>query len=573
MAAPSITLPDLSTAVTSFDPLSMGFAWSQNTTGAHAQCRCFPGDACWPAPAVWDSFNETVGGRLIATVPLATPCHSLAFNQAECDTVKQAWTLPTTHTETSSSIMAPWFANQSCEAFLPPTSQCVIGAYVQYAVDAREASDYQATISFAKEHNIRLVIRNTGHDWLGKSTGAGAIAIWTHHLKDIEVLDYESDHYTGKALKVAAGVQFQDAFKAGKAAGLVTVGGTCPTVGMAGGYTQGGGHGLTVSKFGLGADQALEWEVVTADGEIITASPEENQDLYWALAGGGGGTYAAVLSLTVKAYPDGITAGANMTFSAAGISLDKFYDGIEAYISGLPNVLDAGATSTWLNNNETFILSPAVGVGMNKKRMDQLHQPVLNKLKKLGINYTYYSAEFPTFLDMYEAMNPDTATATFQIGSRLIPKTVISHKTHEFRKALQNITKLGTWISGVSFNAGNAPKVPNSALKAWRDSYVSLVIGTIYDYQSRENNVASQKLMTNTIVPQISALIPGGGYAYLNEGDPWEPNWRRVFYGDNYQRLLAVKKKYDPDGMFYAWTGVGSEYWKQTEDLRLCKSL
>lgn len=87
--------------------------------------------------------------------------------------------------------MAPWFANQSCDPFLPETSQCVIGAYVQYAVAAVTASDYQATIKFAKQHNIRLVIRNTGHDWLGKSTGAGAIAIWTHHLKDIQILDYE----------------------------------------------------------------------------------------------------------------------------------------------------------------------------------------------------------------------------------------------------------------------------------------------------------------------------------------------------------------------------------------------
>lgn len=78
--------------------------------------------------------------------------------------------------------------------------------------------------------------------------------------------------------------------------------------------------------------------------------------------------------------------------------------------------------------------------------------------------------------------------------------------------------------------------------------------------------------MTNTLVPQLSSLIPGGGHAYLNEGDMWEPNWQEVFYGENYERLLSIKDKYDPQGIFYGWTAVGSERWKQMEDLRLCKA-
>jgi hypothetical protein len=371
---------------------SMGLAWSQTATGA-GMCRCFPGDPCWPSTSQWNAFNTSVGGRLIRTVPLASPCHTtgpVAFDQGKCDAIKAAWTVPTTHVETSHSIMAPFFANESCEAFTPPSAQCVIGAYVQYAVDARSVADYQRTINFARDKNIRLVIRNTGHDWLGKSSGSGALALWTHNLKETNVLDYRSPSYSGKALKVGAGVQLMDAFKAAKARGLVTVGGTCPTVGLAGGYTQGAGHGLSVSKFGLGADQALEWEVVTADGVFRKASPTENPDLYWALAGGGGGTYAAVWSLTVKAYPDGKTSAANLTFSAAGISSDTFYSGIEAYVKQLGPVLDAGATSTWLNSNDTFILSPAVGVGLTKAKMDSLHKPVLDKLKALGINYSRF---------------------------------------------------------------------------------------------------------------------------------------------------------------------------------------
>ena len=78
------------------------------------------------------------------------------------------------------------------------------------------------------------------------------------------------------------------------AKGLVVVTGECPTVGLAGGYTQGGGHSALSTQFGLGADQTLEFEVVTAAGKVVTASRSENSDLFWALSGGGAGNYGVV---------------------------------------------------------------------------------------------------------------------------------------------------------------------------------------------------------------------------------------------------------------------------------------
>ncbi|KAG8161567.1 hypothetical protein KVR01_008554 [Diaporthe batatas] len=153
--------------------------------------------------------------------------------------------------------MAAFFANESCDPFTDLTAQCVIGSYVQYAVNASGASDYVETLAFAEERNIRLVIRNTGHDYLGKSTGAGSLALWTHHLKDIDVLDYSSSSYTGKAMRIGAGVQASEAQSVAHALGLVVVEGACPTVGLAGGYTQGGGASPLGSRFGLAADQII----------------------------------------------------------------------------------------------------------------------------------------------------------------------------------------------------------------------------------------------------------------------------------------------------------------------------
>jgi FAD/FMN-containing dehydrogenase len=134
-------------------------------------------------------------------------------------------------------------------------------------------------------------------------------------MRSIDLLDYTSKYYTGPALRFGAGVSGFEAYEFADQNGLQVVGGFCPTVGIVGGYTQGGGHSSLSSTHGLGADQALVWEVVTVDGKHVIASPTQNADLYGALSGGGGGTYAVVISLTVKAYPDGNIGGANLSFN------------------------------------------------------------------------------------------------------------------------------------------------------------------------------------------------------------------------------------------------------------------
>lgn len=183
----------------------------------------------------------------------------------------------------SSSVMAPFFANQSCDPWNPRERPCELGTYVRYAVNATGSEHIAAAVRFAQNKNVRLVIRNTGHDYLGRSTGAGALAVWTHYLKDITPIQWDDADFTGTALKLGAGVQGYEMLQAATALGRVAVGGECPTVGVAGGYTQGGGHSALSTNFGLAADQTLSFEVVTASGELVTASKTVNTDLYWAL--------------------------------------------------------------------------------------------------------------------------------------------------------------------------------------------------------------------------------------------------------------------------------------------------
>lgn len=93
----------------------------------------------------------------------------------------------------------------------------------------------------------------------------------------------------------------------------------------------------------------------------------------------------------------------------------------------------------------------------------------------------------------------------------------------------------------------------------------------LFDYANRDANLARQRLITDVIMPPLQALSAGSG-AYLNEADPNQADWQQVFYGDNYDDLAAIKRKYDPHKMFYVYKGVGSEDWTVTANGQLCKS-
>lgn len=314
----------------------------------------------------------------------------------------------------SSSVMAPFFANRSCDPFTERSAQCVLGTYVQYSINVSSAADVSAGINFANHRNIRLVIRNTGHDYNGKSTGAGALSLWMRNLKDIEIKDWSDRHYTGKAIKMGAGVLGGEAYIAADAEGLQVVSGECRSVGIAGGYTQGGGHSALSSRHGMAADQTLEWEVVTGTGEYLIANREINTDLYWALSGGGGGTYATVLSLTSKAHPDTPTSGANLTFTSEGVSQDAYYETITIWHSSLAEAVDAGTMSVWFFTNESFILSPMTGPDVTVDQLRALLKPLMDKLDELNIKYTSYFGQFDSYLEHFNAMFAPIQVGTYQ---------------------------------------------------------------------------------------------------------------------------------------------------------------
>jgi len=112
--------------------------------------------------------------------------------------------------------------------FASPSGTCTLGGYPAYVVNASTVAQVQLGVNFARNRELRLVVKNTGHDFSGKSGGAGALSIWTHHFKGIKfVEDYaqDGDGYRGPAFSVGTGVQAWEIYEAASKVGMMVVGG------------------------------------------------------------------------------------------------------------------------------------------------------------------------------------------------------------------------------------------------------------------------------------------------------------------------------------------------------------
>ncbi|KAK8062937.1 hypothetical protein PG997_015034 [Apiospora hydei] len=541
------------------------------------QCHVLPGDPGWPSTPAWDALNATVGGRLIKTIPLAALCHDPQYDEVACQELRDKWTLATTHYESPSSVLTSYWGNASCDPWTNEQSSCMLGNYVSYAVDVGSAEDVVATIKFARERNIRFLVRNTGHDFFGRSTGAGAIAAWTHHLKDITKLDWRDETYQGPALKLGAGVQGIDALAAAKDEGLVVVAGYCNSVGLAGGWTQGTGHSPLSTQFGLGADQTLEFDVVAANGEIMKASRKENSDLYWALSGGGPGTYGVVTSVTIRAYEDLPVGGMGILLDPTNINTDKYWTALRKLYSILPTVTDNGMHITVAYNSTSFIISGVTAYNQTSSAVTETMSPFLGVLDALQIPYQSWLTDSPTYLE-HASHYGDVREATlrWQAGDRLIPRRVLADPDSEAFDDLLAVLR-GLYDGGVE--AGVTVMAPrdrvgadNAVHPAWREAAV--LFGMLHPWDGAPSAWDEMRAMQRRLTGMLPALerVTPGSAAYVNEGDPFQENWKEAFFGPNYDELLTIKDKYDPEGVFYARKTVGSDRWDVAEDGRMCRT-
>lgn len=469
--------------------------------------------------------------------------------------------------------MSPDSVGLTCQ---PPelmdTSGCTQGGYPTYTVDVSNVFQIQMAVNFARNTGIRFVIKNTGHDFLGKSSGAGSLSVWMHGMKDMAYLEeYEDPTYSGPAIKAGAGVQGFELYEFGYEHNSIGLGGLCVTVGILGGWFQGGGHSPLSPLFGMGADQVLSLEVVTADGRFVTANRETNPELFWALCGGGAGTYGVVTSVTVKAYPNVPATAATWTFSTDDVTPDQFKESVRSWLSYFPRYADMGLYS-YLNvvptpsGGNAFIMNPLIAPNKTLSQTQAIIQPWLDEMTALNVtvtpDWTYHSewyAVTQTALTNGSANNYGGIT-----GNRLFPRSNFedpSSFTATF-DAIWSAIEAGNVMLPYNIAPGYAPgsTSDNAVNPAWREAIAYIIVGGSVDPSlPPAERMAAHLNFTHGPMQALRDVSPGAG-SYGNEGDKLEPNFQWAYYGSFYPRLLELKKRLDPWNLFYAATAVGAEF-------------
>ncbi|KAI0433349.1 hypothetical protein F5Y09DRAFT_329057 [Xylaria sp. FL1042] len=567
-------------------------------------CKCVPSDPCWPSTPTWDSFNTTISGRLIKSVPPAAVCYPSRqeYDQEACQDILEKWTEEGFYSSDPITINGQQWAGDSCNPIYPNGTSitgdvnagekgCSIGMYPPYVVNATEASHVQAAVKFAKTNNLRLSIKNTGHSGSGKNTGYGSLSIWTHYMKQIEFHeDFKpqgcvngSTPSKQMAATLGAGVQDGELFAEMANHNAIAVGGTNNDVGVVG-WASGGGHGLLTGTYGNGADNIIEATIVTPDGNLLTANACQNTDIFWAIRGGGGGTFGIVLNVSVKAFPMPYVSFLGLDISAANsTSTTAWLEFVAKLMALLTEAQDRGSHGYWtMGADPTWKLSGAFFLyNTPNDTVRSIQEPVLKFLSESNKTATHNASSVwaPSWYQLLSSLpSPGEGSVAKAItASRLVTKRTVKESQAKFAETLGILATKSTAApsgSGISFSGTmtvSSTPVDNALNPAWRDTAIHLIVEQEWDDSTPDSQVnAMVDDMTYNKLNTLRELDPGSG-AYLNEANDFEPGWQWSFFGPHYGRLYAIKAKYDPEGVLWCPHCVGSEAWVQTHDGLLCR--
>jgi FAD/FMN-containing dehydrogenase len=583
--------------------------------------RCHPSDATWPSQQDWKRLNDAVEGNLI---PVNFPLSRLKADPGSVAAKRLA-----------KDLRNPFYIGD--QPGLTQTLGWVDAWATQpsvYAVAARNAQDIAAAVNFAREHNLRLVVKGGGHSYQGTSNAPDSLLIWTRHMHDIALHvgfvpgGCEHSMQPQPAVTLGAGTIWMQAYQAVTTQSAKYVqGGGCTTVGVAG-LIQSGGFGSFSKHYGLAAGSLLEAEIVTADGKIRVANASTNPDLFWALKGGGGGSFGVVSRVTVRLHelPQffGVT---NFTIKAASddayrglirefvsfyrehlfndhwgeqvglnpdnsLEIKMVFQGLDAeqakkvwqpflaWVARSPKLYSVGRVVVgslpaqrmwdmqWLKEHWPEIAIPDTNalIGLFDYALAHLFQPIfeIDDRPEAGPNNTWWkgdAGQVGWFIWGYESL--------------WLPASLLeSDSQQRLADALFSSSRYSS--VGLHFNKGLAG-APQEAIAAAKDTAMNpavlkaFALAIVADGQGpaypgipgHEPSVAEGRTAAGRIDKCIDQLraVTGQTGAYVSESNYFEKRWQQAYWGSNYPRLAVIKKKYDPDGLFFVHNGVGSEQW------------
>ncbi|KAL7816041.1 hypothetical protein V8C44DRAFT_307463 [Trichoderma aethiopicum] len=560
-------------------------------------CKAYPGAPSWPPAHAWASLNRTLNGRLLRPVPPGAVCHpdQPTFNSSQCAAVAAEWKTYEFHVESPVSVMWDKFDNFTC---LPEEdAPCSTAGYPAYVVNASSAEHVKIGIDFARKHNVRLNVKNTGHDYLGRSNAPGSLSIWTHHLN---TMTYNKGQYKlhgsgkillGNSITVGGGSEMYNIYAAADKHNETIVGGGGKTVGI-GGYITGGGHSVFAPKFGLAADNVWEMELVTPGGDIVVANENQYPDLFWAMRGGGGSTFGVITSVTLKTHPSPKILGL-----LYGIITDPretiVYDLITYILSQTPYLMAQGLSGYNLITRDMatplqlpgapdrvagFLGSSVLQDVDSPEAVAALFKPLNDTIRKRWADKVQFYV-LPTAYDSFLAWfdnnyDTDPAGGSQYLVSRLLDGEALTGNQQKLKSALEaTLASSGTiaafMVGGKGVHDAKPRGGSNAVNPAWRNAYLH----TLTSQSFRPFNKTAEKDAIATLDSEFQPLrdlTPKSG-AYINEAFPFEKNWQETFWGSNYARLLRIKRAIDPTDVFWCSPCVGNERWEVRQSGKLCK--
>jgi FAD/FMN-containing dehydrogenase len=512
-----------------------------------------------------------------------------------------------------------WPAASIWKGELPTAMEQASGGkqkHATYRIDVQTVDEVTKAVKFASKHNIRLTLLNSGHDFLGRNDAPNGLVIVTTALKGIRLLtDFKPSLQGVPVVNTSTKIQpitnppadtwvtFGVGYNTGElnkllqSSKLVTLGAAHEGVSVAGGWGQNAGHAVLSPKYGLGADQFVEFKIITADGKMRVANSVSEPDLFWALRGGGGGTWGVVVEATVKTYPSSGIASSTFWINATNYNDQKsIYPAVAWLHTKIPEFADQGLTNYYYIYPNAFAITSVYPGGKgSKKWIDQKWQPHLRHLATFpgmsASSINYISFEYSNFYTWFDdtIVKRRPTNAIFDLGSLFGAKSGSISRRHgpgseKMLTQSQGVRGTDSWLLGKDhLNSPKFAKVleesmprnmnnpqlrgqgvggpgvfsrgnDTSVLAAWRKTYCHIIhIGSL-----------------DTDATPMRRLAPEMG-AYANEASRDMPGWRKAFWGENYDRLSEIKKRYDPDHLFWVTPGIDADAWV-VEGSRICRN-
>lgn len=570
------------------------------------QRRVRPFDPEWPTAAEWEALSDSVGGRL---VPVGAPLEACAraSDGGLCDSVL-------------ADLSNPFFIQDQ-----PGATQTAgwVDAWTSapsvFAVFPTSAADVAAAVNFARDKNLRLVVKGGAHSYLGQSNSADSLLIWTRDLDSLEMHDAfvpegcEGTVPPQAAVSVGSGAKFIQLYDlVTRQHGRYVQGGGCTSVGL-GGHVQTGGFGSFSKYGGLVTASLLEAEIVTADGAIRIVNECRHPDLFLALKGGGAGFGITTrLTLATRELPDRFGF---LGQSIKAASQESFVRVVEAFCGFAADALidpHWGEQVSFTPDNGIEIAMVFQGLSDDEARAAwapfadwlKANQSDVADVSDLRIvsmpaqhwwDFDYRKANHPDSIIVDD--RPDAAPGRFwwsgndsEVGiflagyeSLWLPEALL-RPTERSELAQALVAAARQFTTTLHFNKGLAGATEARRAEARRtsihpdaiDAFALAIIagGQQHAYPGvagHEPDLDAARTDAARMAGALSALrsvAPDAG-SYSSEMGFHEPNWREAAWGPHYGRLLATKQKYDPEGLFTGHHQVGSEFWSADGFTRL----